>query len=73
VRDALRSSFSVMVAVHGDHITRADYPQTLELAFDGAEPAYVSAARLTPEGAEGFTNHLLVLFGRPQLEAHGLG
>jgi hypothetical protein len=74
ISSALRPSFQVMVAVCGDHITRADFPQTLAIGFAGGGELFVSAAKLRPDGtALGFTNNLLVLFDREELWKLGLG
>jgi len=73
VERALRSSLRAMVAVHADHLSRLDFPQTLELELEEAGSVYLAAARLHEGGALGFTNHLLVLFTRGELERLGLG
>jgi hypothetical protein len=72
VSEALRSSFRILVAVHGDSVRRPDYPQTLELGFDGGAQVFLSAAQLSDGKAVGFANDLLVVFGRAQLEQIGL-
>lgn len=69
IYDSMRGGF--LVGIGGDHLRRQDYPQSIQLDLDG-EPIFVSAARLTDEGAQGFTNHLLVLFSRGELERLGL-
>jgi hypothetical protein len=72
IYDSLRGSFSGLVGVGGDHLRRQDYPQSIQLDLDGGGQIFVSAARLTGDGAEGFSNHLLVLFSRSELERLGL-
>jgi len=72
VREALRSTFGVMVSIHGDWLRRRDYPQTLELGFESGAQVYLSAARLVEGKGVGFSNDLLVVFGRAQLEGIGL-
>ena len=72
IYDSLRGSFSGLVGIGGDHLRRQDYPQSIQLDLDGGEQIFVSAARLTEDGARGFTNHLLILFSRGELERLGL-
>jgi hypothetical protein len=73
IDDAIRGNLFAGIAIHADHFTRYDYPQSLELVLETAEPVYVSAARLRTDGrADLFTNHLLVVAGRKNLEALGL-
>jgi hypothetical protein len=67
IADRALSRFT-LVSVGGDYLRRQDLPQSIELAFDEQTSVFVSAARLTPDGAEGFANHLLVVFSRAELE-----
>jgi hypothetical protein len=61
--ERLRLSLSIGVCIHADHLSRSDYPQTLELGLDGGARVYLSAAALQADGtAVGFVNHLLVVF-----------
>jgi hypothetical protein len=72
VFDALRRSFSVLVGIGGDYPRRADYPQTLQLDFADATQAFITAARREGAAARGFTNHLLVVFSRADLDSLGV-
>jgi hypothetical protein len=61
IEKALRSSFRIMVAIHADHVSRWDYPETIELGFEGGQKRYFSAAALRPPSTiVRFTNHLLI-------------
>jgi hypothetical protein len=61
--ERLRPSLSIGVCIHADHLSRTDYPQTLELGLEGGARVYLSAAALKGDGtAVGFVNHLLVVF-----------
>ncbi|HEU0036181.1 MAG TPA: hypothetical protein VFQ53_36460 [Kofleriaceae bacterium] len=72
IDDALRNSLSIMVAIGGDHLRRADYPQTLQLDLDDGSQVFASAARVVDGQARGFTNHLVVVFSRAELDRLGL-
>jgi hypothetical protein len=72
VREAQRSSIGAMVSVHGDYLRRRDFPQTLELSFEGGAQVFLCAAQLVDGRGVGFANDLLVAFGRAQLEQLGL-
>jgi hypothetical protein len=72
VYDSLRGNFPGLIGIGGDHLRRQDYPQSIQLDLDGGGQIFVSAARLAEDGAQGFTNHLLVLFSRADLERLGL-
>ncbi len=73
IEKALRPGFGIMVAIHADHLSRRDYPATLELGLDGGASVFIAAARLLEDGsAIGFCNHLLVLFDRGDLVRLGL-
>ena len=66
IRDSLRSSLSIGVAICADHLSRQDYPQSLELVFQGGQQVFFSAADLPPgDDPILFTNNILVLFGSP--------
>jgi hypothetical protein len=70
IDDSMRGGF--LVGIGADYLRRQDYPQSIQLDLDGGGQIFVSAARLTEDGAQGFTNHLLVLFSRDELERLGL-
>jgi hypothetical protein len=72
IRDRLRSSLAVGVAIHADHLSRHDYPQTLELDFGGGDSVFFAAARRSREGTVAFVNELLVFFSQADREAAGL-
>lgn len=74
IEQALRGSVRTSLAIGLDHLARVDFPQTLELELEGGSAVFLAAARLDEGGrrAVGFTNHLLVLFARAELEALGL-
>ncbi|MGD0860927.1 MAG: hypothetical protein ABR912_16660 [Terracidiphilus sp.] len=72
VSEALRSSFIGLVAVHGDWVRRPDYPQALELGFEGGLQFFIAAAHLLEGKAAGLANSLLVVFDRAQMERLGL-
>jgi hypothetical protein len=60
IEGALRSTFRIMVAIHADHLSRWDYPETIELEFAGGQRRYFSAAALAQGDLVRFTNHLLI-------------
>lgn len=73
IRDAIRGNLFTSIAIGADHFTRRDFPQTIELLFDGGAAVFVAAARIGEEGrAEVFTNNLLVVFGSESRDALGL-
>lgn len=68
----MRSSFTGMVAVHGDWLRRPDYPLALESGFENGGEAFIAAAQLVEGEATGLANNLLVVFGRAEMERLGL-
>jgi hypothetical protein len=74
IERALRGSVRTSLAIGLDHLSRVDFPQTLELELEGGAAVFLVAARLdeSTRRAVGFTNHLLVIFAREELEALGL-
>ncbi len=61
IKERLRPTLAIGVAIHADHLSRYDYPQTLEVDFDG-QPVFFAAARPSKKGAVPFVNELLVFF-----------
>ena len=72
IKDRLRSSLAIGIAIHADHLSRHDYPQTLELDFSGGDSVFFAAARQSREGTVAFVNELLVFFSHADREAAGL-
>lgn len=63
VRDRLRGTFAIGVAIHSDYLTRRDFPSALELAI-GDTRVLIAAARLAADGTiVPYANELLVSFG----------
>lgn len=66
IKEALRPTLAIGVAIHADHLSRLDYPQTLELDFgddnEGENKVLIAAARRSGTGAIPFVNQLLVFF-----------
>lgn len=71
IKERLRPTLAIGVAIHADHLSRLDYPQTLELDFDG-QSVFFAAARPSKGGAVPFVNELLVFFSDASREALGL-
>jgi len=72
IEDALRAGLRVNLAIGADHLTRYDFPQSLELVC-GDRSVFVAAARLiAPDSAEGFASSLLVVDGAGALARLGL-
>ena len=64
IKERLRSSLAIGVAIHADHLSRLDYPQTLELDFGEDNSILIAAARRSGSGsgATPFVNQLVVFF-----------
>jgi hypothetical protein len=62
VRQDLRSSFAIGVAIHSDHLRRRDYPGALELEVGPARVSFMAARRDRQGALVPFVNALLVTF-----------
>ena len=71
IKERLRPTLAIGVAIHADHLSRLDYPQTLELDLEG-QSVFFAAARPSGKGAVPFVNELLVFFSAETREALGL-
>lgn len=69
IKESLRSSLAMGVAIHADHLSRRDYPQTLELDFGDGNAVFFAAARRSAKGATPFVNQIVIFFSAESRQA----
>ena len=61
IESALRMNFRIALCIHSDHLSRCDYPESIEIDFESGEKRFFTAASIRENGEiVRFTNHLLV-------------